>query len=452
MNPTTGAVIGSRSYSPFGEITASAGTQTALGYQHQYTDPGTGNVNMGARWYQPTTGGLASRDVATLDPRDIGNTNRYAYAGGDPLTALDPSGLFWGKVWDVVKEVSGYNDIAGCVNGSWSACGWAVAGFTPWGKAAKAASTAGRAVAGAVRGADNVPMPRGHVSAPPPRSRFDGDLPPARRADAPSPRRGVPSGAVVRGATKAGKSLKYGRAAGAALSAGGRAGSAAAAAAARAAAEAARQAARQAMVRARALTPAARPPLSPSLSPSMRASLEAANNQPVINLKVLDPANGAQGRAAADAGPFTPATDPTTATTANLSTGGTVPDNFIDLYHGTTATDAHKVRANGINHRAGRPDLDFGQGFYTTRDPKQAVDWAIRQANRDKDVPAVLHFRVPVFELEALTSRTFVEADDAWREFTLHHRSGGALHHYDMVEGPMVGNVSNLRNGGTGRP
>lgn len=88
--------------------------------------------------------------------------------------------------------------------------------------------------------------------------------------------------------------------AGAALSAGGRAGSAAAAAAARAAAEAARQAARQAMVRARALTPAARPPLSPSLSPSMRASLEAANNQPVINLKVLDPANGAQGRAAAE--------------------------------------------------------------------------------------------------------------------------------------------------------
>ncbi len=114
-------------------------------------------------------------------------------------------------------------------------------------------------------------MPRGHVSAPPPRSRFDGDLPPARRADAPNPRRGVSSGAVVRGATKAGKSLKYGRAAGAALSAGGRAGSAAAAAAARAAAEAARQAARRAMVRARALTPAARPPLSPSLSPSMRS-------------------------------------------------------------------------------------------------------------------------------------------------------------------------------------
>jgi hypothetical protein len=53
LNPTTGAVAGSRSYSPFGQVTATGGTQTALGYQGQYTDPGSGNVNMGARWYQP---------------------------------------------------------------------------------------------------------------------------------------------------------------------------------------------------------------------------------------------------------------------------------------------------------------------------------------------------------------------------------------------------------------
>lgn len=63
-----------------------------------------------------------------------------------------------------------------------------------------------------------------------------------------------------------------------------------------------------------------------------------------------------------------------------------------------------------------------------------------------------MHFRVPVSELESLSTRTFVEADDAWRSFTLHHRSSKDLHEYDVVEGPMVGNVENLRRGGRGRP
>jgi RHS repeat-associated protein len=92
LNPTTGALAGSRSYSPFGQVTASGGTQTALGYQDQYTDPSSGNVNMGARWYQPSTGGFASRDTIGLDPRDTANANRYAYADGDPLTTTDPTG------------------------------------------------------------------------------------------------------------------------------------------------------------------------------------------------------------------------------------------------------------------------------------------------------------------------------------------------------------------------
>jgi RHS repeat-associated protein len=91
LNPTTGALTGSRSYSPFGQPTATAGTQPALGYQGQYTDPGSGNVNMGARWYQPSTGGFASRDTIGLDPRDTTNANRYGYAG-DPLTGTDPTG------------------------------------------------------------------------------------------------------------------------------------------------------------------------------------------------------------------------------------------------------------------------------------------------------------------------------------------------------------------------
>uniref|UniRef100_UPI002106034F RHS repeat-associated core domain-containing protein n=1 Tax=Saccharomonospora sp. NB11 TaxID=1642298 RepID=UPI002106034F len=81
-----------RSYSPFGQRQAEAGTQPALGFQHQYTDPDSGNVNMGARWYQPGTATFASRDTAGLDPRDLSNSNRYAYASADPLANTDPSG------------------------------------------------------------------------------------------------------------------------------------------------------------------------------------------------------------------------------------------------------------------------------------------------------------------------------------------------------------------------
>ncbi|GAA5112331.1 LamG-like jellyroll fold domain-containing protein [Haloechinothrix salitolerans] len=91
-DPTTGGLGGSRSYDPFGGETGSAGAQPLLGYQHQYTDPDTGQVNMGTRWYEPGTGGFASRDAAALDPRDVGNANRYTYAASSPLVHTDPNG------------------------------------------------------------------------------------------------------------------------------------------------------------------------------------------------------------------------------------------------------------------------------------------------------------------------------------------------------------------------
>ncbi|EHR51372.1 RHS repeat-associated core domain protein [Saccharomonospora marina XMU15] len=92
IEPTTGETAGSRAYSPFGETLAATGTQPALGYQHQYTNPDNGTINMGARWYQPGTGTFTSRDTTALHPRDLANANRYAYAAGSPLTRTDPSG------------------------------------------------------------------------------------------------------------------------------------------------------------------------------------------------------------------------------------------------------------------------------------------------------------------------------------------------------------------------
>lgn len=85
-------VTGSRAYTPFGEVSASAGVGTSLGYQSGWTDPSSGSVNMAARWYEPGTGGFASRDTWLLEPSPSVQSNRYVYGNAGPLDGTDPSG------------------------------------------------------------------------------------------------------------------------------------------------------------------------------------------------------------------------------------------------------------------------------------------------------------------------------------------------------------------------
>ncbi|MFR9794354.1 DNRLRE domain-containing protein [Streptomyces sp. MS06] len=96
FDPTSGTLAGSTGYSPFGKVTDQSGTQGTLGYQGEYTDPDTGQVDMHARWYDPETGGFSARDSWTLSPVPSGNANRYAYGAGNPLTTTDPSGHCFG--------------------------------------------------------------------------------------------------------------------------------------------------------------------------------------------------------------------------------------------------------------------------------------------------------------------------------------------------------------------
>ena len=66
--------------------------------QNPYTFGGNGVrdrttdwVHYGARYYNPRTGTFTQQD--TLDaPLDPLNANRYAYAGGDPINYVDPTG------------------------------------------------------------------------------------------------------------------------------------------------------------------------------------------------------------------------------------------------------------------------------------------------------------------------------------------------------------------------
>lgn len=131
------------------------------------------------------------------------------------------------------------------------------------------------------------------------------------------------------------------------------------------------------------------------------------------------------------------------------------------LWHGTVSAAANDIEANGINLGAGRPNLDFGRGFYTTTRRRQAEDWArtkwsfLSRDERAAAPPVLLRFQVPLDLLAPLDSLMFVRGDprhDSFWSLICHCRSSTAalprthLHPgrvapndwYDVVCGPVA--------------
>lgn len=109
FSPSGSTLTASAAYDPLGNVTATTGTMPALGYQAGYTDPATGMVNMGARWYSPAAAAFTSADTLTTttgpgegtpatagDPAAGGGPTPYGYADNNPLTTTDPTGHFQG--------------------------------------------------------------------------------------------------------------------------------------------------------------------------------------------------------------------------------------------------------------------------------------------------------------------------------------------------------------------
>lgn len=87
-----GTINATRAYDPFGDTIGETGTLTPLGYQSDYTDPTTGDIWMGARWYRPGTATFTNRDTILGQLQTPISLNRYTYAYGDPLGMWDPDG------------------------------------------------------------------------------------------------------------------------------------------------------------------------------------------------------------------------------------------------------------------------------------------------------------------------------------------------------------------------
>jgi RHS repeat-associated protein len=106
-DPASAAVPETAAYTPEGRVRVSTGLGTVVcdevggslvcrpvtglpfGFTGAFRSAETGLVRMGARWYDPKFGQFLSMDPLWF----VDGTNRYEYAGGDPINRFDPSGL-----------------------------------------------------------------------------------------------------------------------------------------------------------------------------------------------------------------------------------------------------------------------------------------------------------------------------------------------------------------------
>src|SRR5439155_14660461 len=89
LSDQSGSTVATYSYDPYGNVTSQTGSSaTPFGYAGQYTDAATGLQYLHARYYDPATAQLLSRDPLSPLTREP-----YSYAAGSPTNLTDPSGL-----------------------------------------------------------------------------------------------------------------------------------------------------------------------------------------------------------------------------------------------------------------------------------------------------------------------------------------------------------------------
>jgi RHS repeat-associated protein len=102
-----------RGYMAYGYAPSTDSTQSALGYNGEYTDPVTGNYHLGNgyRAFSPTLNRFTAPD--SLSPFGAGDLNTYAYCAGDPINAIDPTGhMKWWQLGLIAVSVVSLASIA----------------------------------------------------------------------------------------------------------------------------------------------------------------------------------------------------------------------------------------------------------------------------------------------------------------------------------------------------
>ena len=114
------------------------------------------------------------------------------------------------------------------------------------------------------------------------------------------------------------------------------------------------------------------------------------------------------------------------------------------LFHGSN------VEIDVVDLRKCRPNKDFGQGFYLTDIPEQALKMAKRVVRIYGGEPVVTYFDVNMDALLSgeLSTRVFEKPDIAWATFVMNNRSRSfsdrnspecnLAKQYDVVVGPVA--------------
>ncbi len=86
--------------------------------------------------------------------------------------------------------------------------------------------------------------------------------------------------------------------------------------------------------------------------------------------------------------------------------------------------------------------LDFGKGFYTTRNRDQSEKWAIIKQNREdnKPKPIVTVYKIDedILKNETFNVKMFAKADEQWLDFIFSNRMGLNVHTFDIVIGAVA--------------
>lgn len=106
----------------------------------------------------------------------------------------------------------------------------------------------------------------------------------------------------------------------------------------------------------------------------------------------------------------------------------------MKLYHGAT------LAVRNPNLQKGRETTDFGKGFYTTTDFKQAEIWANLKKKREGKAKAIVSvYVVPDDILDSgYHILRFTGATKEWLEFVVNNRRRKKTEKYDLVMGPVA--------------
>lgn len=106
------------------------------------------------------------------------------------------------------------------------------------------------------------------------------------------------------------------------------------------------------------------------------------------------------------------------------------------LYHGTNAG------FESIDLTKSKPNKDFGQGFYLSREYAQAMDMAKTKVEQlETGVPTVLTFEFDEAAMDCLKVLRFDDYSEEWAKFILLNRNNSSrkpAHNYDVVIGPIA--------------